>query len=133
MSEYPKEMMVSTCEINISNKGLKRLVLFKDNNKYYALSRKEYNVENLIQAIKNEEHLCVSIWDYAIDIPKPKKRPMNIYEFQKFCIEKNPMIRLNGFTVWESYISFCFDEETEFSKYQYKLQDGTVGEFEVEE
>lgn len=133
MSEYPKEMMVSLSEIDNLNTGLRRLVLFKDNNKYYALSKEEYNIKNLNQAIENSEHFTISIWNYAIDIPKPKKRPMSIYEFQKFCIEKNPMIKCKDLIKWESFVSFCFDEKTDFSSYHYKLQDGTIGEFEVEE
>lgn len=71
------------------------------------------------------------------EYPKKKKRPMTIWEYQKFCKENNFVMKWKNSEYWRiSGYFFRFmeeDFEKHIKEYHYKLQDGTIREFEVEE
>ena len=68
---YPKVMMVSDCPITKGNKGQKRVVFMEKQGKYLAWA----NVETFEKA---ETECDVTIWLYAVDVPKenPQKTEM---------------------------------------------------------
>jgi hypothetical protein len=128
MSEYPKLMYVS------NGTGQKRAVVLCKSQHVYIATQFD-NMEDFLLCLV--DNFKLSAYRFALDLPQPKKRPMNIYEFQKFCVENNPLIKQKGDNVWRTYLYYdSITEEYFRSKikgFLYKLHDGTIGEFEVDE
>lgn len=144
MSEYPKLMYVSDVPITLNNTKIKdnrvvysqarRIVLCKYLGFYYA-ARGDLSLNDFLALDYTEDTVEIVKWRYAVDIPQPQKRPMTIFEFQDFTRNNNFLIRNKMLPEWRTLTYARFTEakfQETIGNYQYKLEDGTIGEFEVD-
>ena len=135
MSEYPKEMYVSDGPIKEGLSGpLKRVVLYEHGGLYYAV-KGACSLTDVLDLPTATATLPIVKWKYAEDISVPKKRPMTIFEFQDFIRKNNVLIKFKRFQEWKTATHVRFLEsrfQETIAGHHYKLEDGTIGEFEVD-